>query len=610
MDPIKKGLLLFEKGKYKEAELSFTNSIKFGYQELRCGKNEWRSKLGLLLDSRAACHEKLGDLRSALEDARQQIELEPYKCKSYLRAAKIHVLDGREYEALSVLESGIKRLKHGKSKYGDRLKINERLYEKMIAEASSLKEKQPTKRRKLKSTDPLKYLPFELVSTILSLVDQPTLLNCFLVNHQWYETVGNTLGILNSPRIKKHLSLKEFVKFLNFYRSRKRHRFKALDLSLRATEETSMVKQLLASGFRTEKLTLSLGKYDNYELSKSLKNITAGRHMFHDLKELSISMPVIENGGGLTELLQYLNSNIDKLNIVITDLNISKLVRLDTTNITFTQMSNFALVIRPQLSEKLNKRVTQNLLSNATFENVITLQLINCEVEPENLQNLLRRSRRLESLTIDSCGVTTLGEILRGLESTKSTLKSLHVKESSKSRPVTSISQLNLHSISRLRTLSLENTSLNFHQLMLVLCSTNKHLRHLRLKANYKVVFARSAFDRRLPDTATRAFQFREFLEAVPQLESLSLVQGTNLTDSALRNFSSELISTSQPIGLKILDLSMNEISGVGIIDLFQRPKSWLRLDQLIANGCDMHPDTSNFLLRREYCRYIQSIDR
>ncbi|KAG7800487.1 hypothetical protein KL929_000026 [Ogataea haglerorum] len=610
MDLVEKGLQLFERGKYREAEHVLSRAVGIAQVELKKGETHWRSKLGLLLDSRAACYQKLGDLDAALQDARQQLALEPYKCKSYLRASKIHSLAGRNKDALEVLEAGIRRLERGKVKYGSRLQINERLFEKMRAESVQLRQKvlsdPPAKRRKVKSYDPLDYLPFELQATILSHLDQPSILNCILVSRKWKQSIENMPRLLHSPVLKRQLSLKDFVKFLNFCRSRQCRSFETLSLSLRAAEESSMLKQLLSSGFEVKKLNLSLANHDNFELAKLLSNITTGRKMFAGLKELSLSLPVVENGAGMTELLGFLGPDMTRLNIVITDLVVSKLVRREPSKINLPQLSRLAIVVRPKLHEKLNKRLMRVLFANLTADNVQSLQLINCDTEAATMEKMLLRLERLEHFLAECCGALTLGDYLRWLSRNRLRLESLAVRESTLQRPSSSVSDTDLRFLARLKSLSLENTSLNFHQLFLLLQSTNHQLRHLKLKANYKLIFARSAFDTRVPNVTTRPVNFREFLQAVPQLESLALVQCTNLTDSALRSLSTEMVNTSCPKGLKMLDVSANEVSGVGIIDLFQRPRSWLRLDQLLAHGCDLHPDTLSLLVRRGYCRDVQ----
>ncbi|KAG7913082.1 hypothetical protein KL907_000027 [Ogataea polymorpha] len=612
MDVLEKGLQLFERGKYQEAHCVLSKAVDLAQEELKKGQAQWRSKLGLLLDSRAACNQKLGDLDAALQDARQQMALEPYKCKSYLRASKIHVLAGRDKDALDVLETGVRRLERGKTKYGSRLQINERLFNKMTAEIEELRQKTfsdpRAKRRRVKSYDPLDYLPFELQATIFSHLDQPSLMNCLLVSRRWKQTLENLPTLLHSPVLKRHLSLKEFVKFLNFCRTRQCRSFENLSLSPRAVEESSMLKQLLSSGFQVKRLNLSLAKYDNFELAKLLSSIATGRRLFAGLEELSLSLPVVENGAGLTDLLGFLGPNITKLNIVITNLVVSKLVRREPSKVDLPRLSRLVIMAYPKLHEKLNRRLMRVLFENFTIDNVQSLHLINCDMEAVTMEKVLQGLEKLEHFSADSCGALILGDYLRFLSRNGVPLESLAVRESALSRPSSSVSDIDLRFLWRLKSLSLENTSLNFQQLFLLLQSTNHQLRHLKLKANYKLIFMRSAFDIGIPNATTLPVNFREFLQCVPKLESLALIQCTNLTDSALRSLSAEMVNTSCPKGLKLLDLSANEVSGVGIIDLFQRPKSWLRLDQLLAHGCDLHPDTLSLLVRRGYCGQIQSL--
>ena len=65
-----------------------------------------------LLDNRAACYEKLGELSSALKDAKKAIQLHREDATGYLRAGKVLVKMEKENVALEILTHGLKCIKH------------------------------------------------------------------------------------------------------------------------------------------------------------------------------------------------------------------------------------------------------------------------------------------------------------------------------------------------------------------------------------------------------------------------------------------------------------------------------------------------------------------
>ena len=65
-----------------------------------------------LLDNRAACYEKLGELSTALKDAKKAINLRREDATGYLRAGRILVRMDKESVALEIYTHGLKCIKH------------------------------------------------------------------------------------------------------------------------------------------------------------------------------------------------------------------------------------------------------------------------------------------------------------------------------------------------------------------------------------------------------------------------------------------------------------------------------------------------------------------
>lgn len=71
-----------------------------------------RSPSVQLLDSRARCHDKLGDLKAAIQDAKKTIQLAGEDPTGYIRAGNVMVKMGKREVALEILTHGLKKVKH------------------------------------------------------------------------------------------------------------------------------------------------------------------------------------------------------------------------------------------------------------------------------------------------------------------------------------------------------------------------------------------------------------------------------------------------------------------------------------------------------------------
>lgn len=65
-----------------------------------------------LLDNRAACHEKVGNLPAALKDAKKAIQLQREDATGYLRAGKVLIKMEKQSVALELYSHGLKSIKH------------------------------------------------------------------------------------------------------------------------------------------------------------------------------------------------------------------------------------------------------------------------------------------------------------------------------------------------------------------------------------------------------------------------------------------------------------------------------------------------------------------
>jgi F-box/TPR repeat protein Pof3 len=66
-----------------------------------------------LFDSRAAVHEKLGDLKAALEDARKVIDFAPHQWQGYARCARLFLRMKKSERAAKMVDYALERVKAG-----------------------------------------------------------------------------------------------------------------------------------------------------------------------------------------------------------------------------------------------------------------------------------------------------------------------------------------------------------------------------------------------------------------------------------------------------------------------------------------------------------------
>ena len=114
-----RGVSNFRLGKYNEALACF-NEVRVPYAFIH--RKEFIVILqsvtkggtaSQLFDSRAAVHEKLGDLKAALEDARRVIDLAPHQWQGYARCARLFLRMKKPERAAKMVDYALERVKSG-----------------------------------------------------------------------------------------------------------------------------------------------------------------------------------------------------------------------------------------------------------------------------------------------------------------------------------------------------------------------------------------------------------------------------------------------------------------------------------------------------------------
>ncbi|GMG37303.1 unnamed protein product [Ambrosiozyma monospora] len=616
------GLREFQNGHYTKALKNFSKAITSIHDQHRAskvqGKGKYHSGYSSLLDYRAACFEKLNKLSHALIDSERLIELYPYNCKGYLRTAKIHKLMNEPKKSYNVLTSGLEKLRSGRKKYGSKLPINDTLYSRMKADCQSLMKSFQLSRTAVthksvvptSNTDPVQRLPLEVVMTFFAMLDQKSILKSLLVSKLWYRTITSLPKISEQLSLKSPISLKEFDLFLSFFKKvnsgRKIKLIRNVSLRPKPADEPSIVKRFFTQDMTVQKLTLLLRNVSSANMDKLLSRDTNTRKMFRSMIDLSLQISIVNSRRGINYLLNHCSS-LRRLTLLVSDIANNAPVEPLDFQTTFTSLKSLSIYFRPTGMGSYNASFMSSMLQLNSFENLSELSLSNCNVNPDSLASVFEKSdESLKALKLDGIPNVTLEWLLTVLQDRKCRLSSLDVREIGTTTPQHFRSaqyDQTFLVLSELRALNLNNTTISFEGLMKLIRATKSNLVHVHLVANLFLVFKKSVFDSR---QSGGLFDFAEFIQGCPQLRNLGFIQCPNLTDYSLKILSKQLITQGSPQQLSYLDISSNAITGVGILELFQAPKCWLRLMKLKINGCNVHPETVKLLTQKGYCNEVE----
>ncbi|KAF8983474.1 hypothetical protein CPC16_009928 [Podila verticillata] len=134
-----------------------------------------------LLDSRAACCEKLGRFNDALTDAKTMIQLYPQSPKAYLRAGKILRQQQNYKSCTRIYVAGAERCE----KVGKEYETLARLAKDMTATMEGLAKKEA------RILDPVERLPYELIVMVFDSLTFAQRLSCMGVCKKWSSYLGS-----------------------------------------------------------------------------------------------------------------------------------------------------------------------------------------------------------------------------------------------------------------------------------------------------------------------------------------------------------------------------------------------------------------------------------
>ncbi|GME70509.1 unnamed protein product [[Candida] boidinii] len=513
---------------------------------------------------------------------------------------------------------------------------------KRLSSSISFGDDNRNKKRSTKYIDFISNLPYELNYEILKYLDQTSILNCLMVNKIWNKKLSKMNELFCHPKLKLNLSINLMNKFLSFINNHNIKRIKRLILNPNISCELSILKLLLsssssgssswASSIMVESLTLYLNNLNLFQIFKVIPASSYNKnYLLNHLIELNIHVTLVEDFNYLLRILSF-TKNLKSLNLSIIDM---VNLNLKNNNLNLTAISNlsFALdrlsiLISPKINkDKLKQHLTRNFFTNffksltaQNYKKLNYLNLNNLLIDIDKLEKIFKTLENLNFLVLNLIPNVTLNLILESLSyNSNNNLIQFEFNELSVNSNSANNINFNLNTLNNLnnndlikfdnlfknlRILNFTNSNLLKKNLTKILESTNKNLVELTLQNNLNLNFSLSSFSL-LGASTSRIVDFSQILPLLPNLVSLNLSSSVNFNDNSLKNFASSNKTYKLLRNLKLLNLSSNNITGIGLINLFKLNSSFFNINHLIVKNCDIHPDTINLLLKSGFCEKI-----
>lgn len=621
-------------------------------------------KLTAVLDQRAATHEKLEDMPSALEDASTIIRYEPISCKGYLRAGKILQRTGRIQQACKTYQEGIYTIRKAREKF--KIEISPKLWQSLKAQHTMVREALksqpgtqqepvvveatkpsrlggiqrqldlmlPLKRtlsgRPKKSVDPVALLPLDVIEEVFQLLSLRNVLLCHLVSRSWY----NTLTRLPS---------------LYLHRIRFRHRVTHPE----AAAGLKLIKRIASRQSSKTVRSLKLGStFNSQHLLKILDAVVGDRHLRLEALDIVNRDFNIEALAGCLGRCQFASPSLEGLRTLRVGINAS--FRYEAMVLSFKHLRTLEVVVLDTEMSLTNRSMVPlnpifcDLVTRGnTHENLEVLSLVNhpklnrefmtvapdCSTYDPYVPFLLLRVPYLTKLTIVSYDfddmeadfghflLATPHLVLLYLEnnlnlSIKSFMMIMAVYQPAfvlhelvlRERRVTKALHLadfdldQLKALGGLSVLDVYSSSLSIKGLDKLLVLTGASLRSLAIgNCNY-IYFRNGRFSTHQKTT------LGQVLARAPHLERLSLNE-LDLDLTLMKFFHDDIVDFGvDRCRLKYLDLSFcPEIDGTGLMNLFSPYRGSVRVDELVVDGIDVSKDTLVALQRRHQIKTFRN---
>ncbi|KAH3682814.1 hypothetical protein WICPIJ_006220 [Wickerhamomyces pijperi] len=595
----------------------------------------YHPKFSTLLDSRAACYIKTGELNKALKDAKNIVRCDPYSSKGHIRLGKVYELmkDGKlAYESYS---KGLKYLDVGSKKFG--IKNNAAAISQLQTATKRLRLVLKEKKEQFPqiipipdvpngseipasptSTDPMDVFPFELIDLILrELPFNQIIKQCLLVSHKWHD-ICSSLSMFDDIRIKAHSTVNDVQNCVNkITKWKKLHRpnsngipLKSLKVGITSVGEERLIFRLLLHKSNLKILdTLDL-QFNQIGIKDIMEGVNFSENAERFLKQVkTLKLQCLFNPRYEEMLLQYL-PNIQSLMLVPSydgtrgRLTLPKNYQSKNFVMKLKHLSILGDIKQPYISVPFHNLFVRDAKQLINLE---SLQIVGYDFTQLNLvnetYNFLQRFPKLRHLVLENNRNLTLRHLLKNHDILKlKRLRTFVFRE----REVKYVESLHLFELEYLvnifhglNNLDLTNSSISYHGLRTLLQSTGSgSLRQLSIGACQHLHFPSSGL---LPFNA-QYVNIHELLALAPNLVKLQLNQSSGFTDYTLQQFIlaiKEYPPTQvRPLQeLLYLDLSFNEgLQSHTVLDFVSLlPK----LKHLIIHGAYLNNETEVYLTRR-----------
>lgn len=629
-------------------------------------------KIGSILDQRAAIHEKLGKLTEARLDGEKLIEYEPMSCKGYLRTSKVLLKMKRDIEAYKVLQTGnyfitraIERYKIGvpeklfsslKTQLKElnfrlkRTKENGQESRHCVGLENSLKdmmplrrlaslEPRPSKKRKA-TTDPMLFLPLEIIEIIFSRIPLIKVLECHTVCWRWYHTllaipnlyiknvvfksklsinefmscvrllkksIGSTnLKHVNMIKLRSTLTYNHLLKMIYTLLVEKEFKIKGLDILNSHLSSEAIVYLLSKASFKVRNIEpmtfLRLGlksslRYENI-IFRMMKNLKTLEIVILDSKPSGQEKSLVPNNSKIDDMLSVKDEPYPSLR----NLTVVNHPRLMKENSAFAALDN-TYSPYPPFIEKNFPNLTNLCIVSYDFTN-----------KQRSFQNFLACSNNLQTIYLENNVQVWIKDFIQDLVVTnpRFRLKKVTIREKDTTRisNLNEISDIQIPQLNYMEYLDVYSSSLSVKALkkLLRIVNYNNQLETLQIGNSNYLYFFNDKIARR-----ETKLSFNEIFKLAPNLRNLCINE-MELDNASMKFFYNDVQSLdTNDLFLQVLDLSFCvQIDGIGLMNLFgissnASQQNKLRIEKLLIDGVEINPGTLKFLqhknlVKKSYC--------
>lgn len=527
------------------------------------------SKQVLLLDQRAACHEKRQDLDSALSDAKKMIKLAPNECVGYLRTGKVLQLKENDSFAYRVYSRGLKNSQMDDSLYGVLERVRNKVKQKLETNIDGV--------RRASFRDPVGVLPYEMLHDIFSRLPFKTLVKCLRVSKHWYNHLTTDYALwycIDLRQSKKPVSQPKKIiqRYMEFSKKQQRELYLH---KVNVSNEEQLFQWLFVNGH--------LSHFESLDLVFHSDKI---KKWIEELSHLKISLSEGKNPKRLSiQSAAYYEHALILLSV---------LPSIES----FQWQDSGTYGDTPSLDnlEKAISKVTEFNLASLSIHSSRRSRL----VEDDLMANLLHKSPHITQLDISLNASYNWTEWVSILPQNKLTSLKISLKDMTRVRslPFELLTCLKLDNLelndglelSMIPSYDLSNlTQLDLTGLKFFQHGLSKFFEHYQCGPNLTTLILNYCRDGYALSTINGYTSL--IGKYCPRLERLSFLGSSSVCDKTIEG----VIKSDNNKVLREVDLSATHATGISMINLVKHGVSALGIE-----GCDISSDTYSWLKKQQ----------